>query len=88
LNLSSEKLVSSQVRNWFQAFAFKFNLYRYTLETISLLLALKVEHPHNVHLLRVGAGWHGSPRYYCASKHGSVDDSQCAPCNQSDDTRE
>jgi hypothetical protein len=23
-------------------------------------------------------GWHGSPRYYCASKHGSIDDSQSA----------
>jgi hypothetical protein len=34
--------------------------------------------------------WHFSPRYYCASKHGSTDDSQCdvmVQCNQSD-TRE
>jgi hypothetical protein len=25
---------------------------------------------------------------YCASKHGSIDDSQYGPCNQSNDTRE
>jgi hypothetical protein len=31
-------------------------------------------------------GWHFSPRYYCASKHGSIDDTRTryGPCKQSD----
>ena len=39
--------------------------------------------------LNVGLGmYHFSQRYYCAvTKHGSIDDSQYGPCNESD-TRE
>jgi hypothetical protein len=32
--------------------------------------------------------YHFSPRYCCASKHGSIDSSQQGPCNQSDTPRE
>ena len=35
----------------------------FSLETISLLLALKIEHPENVHLLRVGPATYRSPSH-------------------------
>jgi microtubule-associated protein-like 6 len=33
-------------------------------------------------------GWHFSPRYYCASKHGSIDASQHGPLRNQSGTRE